>query len=85
MTTKLSSDGQIVLPPSVRQKLGLQPGESLEVTLEHGRVVLERAAVKCKAPEIQTDPISGLPVLSVGGKLAPLTNEQVEHLLTEFP
>jgi len=38
----LSSKGQIVLPREIRQRLGLQQGDTLTVTLEGDRLVLTR-------------------------------------------
>ncbi len=38
----LSTRGQIVLPREIRQALGLQKGDKLEVRLEEGRIVLTR-------------------------------------------
>ena len=84
MTTKLSSKGQVVLPRSIRHKLGLQPGESFAVTVEEGRIVLERAGKKSKA-RIVTDQITGFPVLCVDGPASKLTSEQVAEMLVNFP
>jgi len=38
--TKVSSRGQIVIPKKIREKLGLSPGQELEVYEEEGRLVL---------------------------------------------
>lgn len=38
--TKVSSRGQIVIPKEIREKLGLSPGQELEVYEEEGRLVL---------------------------------------------
>ena len=40
----LSSKGQVVLPKEVRDKLGIGPGDTLQVRLEDEAIVLERAA-----------------------------------------
>lgn len=45
----LSTKGQIVLPREIREALGLQKGDKLEVRLEEDRVVLTRV----EAPEQQ--------------------------------
>jgi len=34
METKVSSKGQVVLPSPLRQRLGLRPGDALDVSLE---------------------------------------------------
>lgn len=40
-TTTVSSKGQVVLPKSVREALGLRAGSRLGVRLEGSRVILE--------------------------------------------
>ena len=42
--TKLTSQGQVSVPASVRRALGLTPGSVLEWVEEHGRIVVKRAA-----------------------------------------
>ena len=85
MTTTLSSKGQVVLPGPIRARLGLQPGEILEVTLDGDKVVLARRQVLPAKPRQGIDPVSGLPVLSARRKASPLTNDQVAELLSDFP
>ena len=41
MLTKLSSDGQIIIPKAVRQALDLQPGAQFNVRLSGGNILLE--------------------------------------------
>lgn len=41
--TKLTSQGQVSVPASVRRALGLTPGSALEWVEEHGRIVVKRA------------------------------------------
>src|SRR4051812_28851806 len=76
VTTKLSSRGQVVLPRSIRRKLGLLPGETFAVTVEDERIILTRS----RMARIVSDPASGLPVLTVG--TAPkLSSAQVAEML----
>ena len=42
--TKLTSQGQVSVPASVRRALGLTPGSMLEWVQERGRVVVKRAS-----------------------------------------
>jgi len=43
--TQISKRGQITLPAEVRKMLGLEPGDTLVVRVEEGRIVLEPAVV----------------------------------------
>ncbi len=52
MTTVLSQKGQVVLPASVREALGLEPGDDFEITLEDDHSIVLR--------QISTPPNSGL-------------------------
>lgn len=38
---RLSSKGQLVIPKSVRQELGLEPGDQFHLEIEKDRLVLE--------------------------------------------
>jgi AbrB family looped-hinge helix DNA binding protein len=83
--TKLSTKGQVVLPSSIRRRLGLQPGDSLEAKLQAGGVLLIPGRTRPQKGKIIVDRITGLPVLS-GGKKAPiLTSRQAQEILAEFP
>lgn len=85
MTTKLSSKGQVVLPVEARRMLGLQAGETLEVTVENNCVVLKPTTKAASPVRLGTNPITGLPVL-VADKSAPkLTSAQVREMLADFP
>jgi AbrB family looped-hinge helix DNA binding protein len=41
-TAKLSSKSQITIPAWARAALGLQPGQDIAISVEDGRIVLER-------------------------------------------
>ena len=85
MRTKVSPKGRVVLPASVRRKLGLRPGDSLDVKTSNGSVVLTPKKSRRKKARISIDPISGLPVLETRPGLPMLTSEQVEEMLADFP
>jgi len=85
LKTKLSSKGQIVLPGALRKRLGCQPGETFDVTIEDERLILTRTARPSSVFRIITDPQTGLPVLSSGTSKAALTSAQVAELLHDFP
>ena len=73
--------GQISLPASIRRKLGLRPGQLLDVQVEGGRIVLTPRRIRSRKARILVDPITGLPVLSAGPDAAVLTSEQVDEIL----
>ncbi len=85
MQTKISSKGQIVLPSSIRRKLGLHPGDQLEASTEGERIILTRRSARAKEARIVTDAITGLPVLTAGTGAPKLMSRQVTELLAEFP
>jgi AbrB family looped-hinge helix DNA binding protein len=41
---RLSSKGQLVIPKSVRQELGLEPGDQFHLEIDQDRLVLEPVA-----------------------------------------
>jgi AbrB family looped-hinge helix DNA binding protein len=84
MQTKVSTKGQVVLPSALREKLGLRPGDALDAKLEGDRIVLTPKRRRRRA-RIVTDPITGLPVLTLGPGAPVLTSKQVEEILSEFP
>ena len=68
MIIKLSSKGQLVIPKSVRQALGLQTGATFHVDLENGKIILE--------------PLPTAPITALYGKYADadfLTDLETEH------
>ncbi|PYV16758.1 MAG: hypothetical protein DMG21_10650 [Acidobacteria bacterium] len=85
MQTKLSTKGQVVLPGSVRRRLGLQAGDALEVQMKAGGVLLTPRRPRSRKVRILVDRVTGLPVLSVGRQAPRLTSAQVRELLAEFP
>jgi len=86
MVTKISTKGQVVLPSPIRRRLGLQPGDPLEVNAEGDRIVLtpQRKRSRRRA-RIVTDPVTGFPVLTLGPGAPVLTHKQVKEMLADFP
>jgi len=84
-STTVSTKGQVVVPSSIRRKLGLQPGDSLEASLEGQRIVLTPRKVRPRRARIIRDPVTGLPVLTSGPKTSKLTSAQVREILADFP
>jgi AbrB family looped-hinge helix DNA binding protein len=85
MQTKVSTKGQIVLPSPIRRKLGISTGDPLDAEVEGGRIVLTPRRTRSFKVHILVDPITGLPVLSVGPNAAILSSKQVKEILANFP
>ena len=84
MHTKLSTKGQVVLPSPIRRSLGIRTGDSLDASVEGGRVVLTPRTQRLKA-RILVDPLTGLPVLSAQTGEPLLTTKQVREILSSLP
>jgi AbrB family looped-hinge helix DNA binding protein len=85
MQTRVSTKGQIVLPAPIRRRLGIRSGDPLNVAVEEDRIVLTPVSEARYRPEIVEDPITGLPMLSLGPDAPVLTSEMVRALLVDFP
>ena len=85
MRTTVSTKGQVVVPSSIRRKLGLQPGDSLEARVQGQHIVLTPRKVRPRSARIIRDPVTGLPVLTAGPKAPKLTSAQVREILSDFP
>jgi|HubBroStandDraft_4_1064222.scaffolds.fasta_scaffold02773_5 AbrB family looped-hinge helix DNA binding protein len=86
MVTKVSTKGQVVLPSAIRRRLGLQPGDALDVKAEGERIILtpQKKRTRRKA-KIIIDPVSGLPAVTLGPGAPVLTSKEVEEMLSDFP
>ena len=84
MQTRVSTKGQIVLPLAIRRRLGIQPGDQLDVAIEQDRIVLVAPLRNALKPSIVEDPVLGIPVLTYGPDAPRLTSQQVEELLAEL-
>jgi len=85
MQTRVSTKGQIVLPGPLRRKLGIRAGDPLDVEIEAGTIVLRPREKISNQARIIKHPVTGLPVLTVGGDAPLLTSEAVEEILADFP
>ncbi len=85
METKVSSKGQVVLPSRLRERLGLRPGDALDVRLEGDAIVLRPRQARRRKAKIIIDPRTGLAVLTAGPGAPILTHEQVKEILSDFP
>lgn len=68
MKTTIDSAGRIVVPKALRQALGLQPGQMLELRAGDGRLEVEIAATRMKLQKrgkgVVAVPDQELPVLT---------------------
>lgn len=85
METRISTKGQVVLPSRLRQRLGLRPGDALDVRLEGDAIVLRPRRRRRRKARIITDPRTGLPVLTLGPGAPILTHKQIKEALSDFP
>ena len=74
-----------MLPGPLRRRLGIRPGDPLDVKIKDGGIFLAPREKKPRVARIIDDPISGLPVLYAGPDAPVLTSEQVREMLAEFP
>jgi AbrB family looped-hinge helix DNA binding protein len=85
MRTSVARNGEIVIPVELAEKLGFYPGDSLNATVEAGKIVLFPSPPAQHTGTIVDDPITGLPVIDFGPDAPVLTHEQVREMLVEFP
>jgi AbrB family looped-hinge helix DNA binding protein len=85
MQTKVSTKGQVVLPSGLRRRLGIRAGDPLEANIEGGRIVLTPHRKRPGQARIVNDPVTGLPVLSIGVDAPSLSSKEVAEILTNFP
>jgi AbrB family looped-hinge helix DNA binding protein len=85
MQTRVSTKGQVVLPGPIRRKLGIHPGDPLDISIEQDRIVLTAPPKKKYKARIIDDPVTGFPVIDVGPEAPVLTSEMVRELLVDFP
>jgi AbrB family looped-hinge helix DNA binding protein len=45
---KITSKGQITIPPEIRDQCGLRPGTDVEIVSDHGQVILRKSTTKTK-------------------------------------
>lgn len=79
MKVALDSAGRIVIPKSLRQALGLKPGQALEIRAGDGRLEIEIAPtpmrLKKRGKGVVAVPEAGLPALT-----AEQVRETLEHI-----
>jgi len=85
MQTRISTKGQVVLPSTIRRRLGLRAGDPLDANVEGGRIVLTPRRTRSRKVRIVSDSITRLPVLSAGPNAPRLSSKQVEEILSQFP
>lgn len=85
METRVSTKGQVVLPGPLRRRLGIGFGDPLDVTVESGSIVLTPRRKRIRQARIVSDPMTGLPVLTLGDDAPSLSSREVEEILANFP
>jgi AbrB family looped-hinge helix DNA binding protein len=85
MQTKVSTKGQIVPPLPLRRRLNIRAGDSLEIAVEDGRIVLTQPSKPKYEARLVEDPITGFTAIDLGPDAPILTSEMVRELLVDFP
>jgi AbrB family looped-hinge helix DNA binding protein len=85
METKVLEKGQVVIPASLRRRLGIKSGDKLKADVKNGDIVLSPKRQRKFQTRLITDPLTGFPVLDSGPDAPVLTNEMVRDLLVDFP
>lgn len=85
METKVLEKGHVILPASLRRRLGIKSGDKLTADVKNGDIVLSPKRSPKFKTRIVTSPITGLPVLTSGPDAPMLTSEMVEEILADFP
>lgn len=57
----------------------------MEISVEAGHIVLMPQRKKTRKGKIIADPVTGLPVLSVGKNAPALSGKDVDEILANFP
>jgi len=85
MQTKVSTNGQVVLPGPIRRRLDIRAGDPLDANIEDGSIVLTPRKKRTQRTRLVTDPVTGLPALSAGPNAPTLSSKDVEEILASFP
>jgi AbrB family looped-hinge helix DNA binding protein len=85
MQTKVSTNGQVVLPGPIRRRLDIRAGDPLDANKEDGSIVLTPRKKRTQRARLVTDPVTGLPALSAGPNAPTLSSKDVEEILASFP
>lgn len=79
--TRLSTKGQLVIPNEMRKALRLQPGDKISLTLEPGRLILQRDEPR-RAKLVEK---RGRKLLVAPAGAPPMNPENVKAILNDFP
>ena len=85
MNTTVSTKGQIVIPRSVRQKLGIRSGDKLSTRVVQGFIELHPQGRPKNRARIVVSPVSGLPAIEPPEGAPEISTEQVRAMLADFP
>ncbi len=86
MKARVSKRGDIVIPSALAKQIACKPGDRLEIDVKAGRIVVSPLRKKSRRKaRIITDPITGLPVLTLDPGAPVLSSKEVKDLLEFFP
>jgi AbrB family looped-hinge helix DNA binding protein len=61
-TYKVGPKGQVVLPKALREELGIEPGDEVDVRVEHGDIYIRKVQTSPDPLGILRDPNDPLPL-----------------------
>jgi AbrB family looped-hinge helix DNA binding protein len=84
MQTKVSTQGQVVLPGPMRRMLDIRAGDPLDAKIEDGNCA-DPAPEAPPSSQTRDRPCHGWPALNVGPNAAALSSREAEEILAKFP
>ncbi len=86
MKARVSKRGYILVPSAIAKQIACKPGDSLDIDVKAGKIVITPLRKKDRRKaRIITDPITGLPLLTLGPGAPVLTSKEVKEMLADFP
>jgi AbrB family looped-hinge helix DNA binding protein len=78
MKTRIDRNGRVVIPKSIRDRLGLGPGTEFDVDHQDGTIELHR-----RGPKVIVAEKNGRAVLTTTEPVPPMTDDELFRLIDE--
>jgi AbrB family looped-hinge helix DNA binding protein len=82
---KVSSKGQVVLPITMRNKLRIKEGDTVEAKVDNGNILLIPKKQRKFRTWIGKSPVTGMAVIMSEPGAPKITSEMVAKLMEDFP